>query len=457
MHFIKRENLKIISKHSAKRAVNSGVILWNKAKTLIPGGNQLLSKRAEMFLPEQWPAYYSKAKGAYVWDLDGNRYLDMGIMGIGACMLGYADPDVNKAVIDAVNRGNVSTLNAPEEVELAELLCEIHPWADMVRYTRSGGEAMAVAVRIARAHTGREKVAFCGYHGWADWYLAANLADDKVLDGHLLAGLAPSGVPRGLKGTMLPFHYNVIEELEALVQEHGKEIGVIVMEPLKGQEPAPGFLEKVRAIADSIQAVLIFDEITVGWKITYGGAHLKYGVDPDIAVFSKAMSNGIPMAAILGRKAVMESAQDSFISSTTWTDNTGPAAAIATIRKMKKVQLPEHLDRVGSRIRKGWEDAAKHHNLHIKIAGVVPISSFTFEYGEDSQALKTLFIQEMLDRRFLAPTMCFASYAHTDVHIRKYLKAVNQAFGVIKDAIDTNTVHDRLRGPIAHSGFARLN
>lgn len=447
---------KAITKTPSRR-INSGVRLWERAKKIIPGGNQLLSKRSEMFLPGQWPAYYSKAKGAYVWDLDGNKYLDMGIMGIGACMLGYADPDVNRAVKAAIDRGSASTLNPPEEVELAELLCKIHPWADMVRYARAGGEAMAIAVRIARVYTGREKVAFCGYHGWADWYLAANIADDKALDGHLLPGLDAGGVPRGLKGTMLPFHYNAIDELEALVKEHGKDIGVIVMEPMKGQEPKDDFLQKVRAIADRIGAVLIFDEITVGFKMTYGGAHMKYKVYPDIAVFSKAMSNGFPMAAVIGRRKVMEAAQDTFISSTMWTENTGPVAALATLKKMKKIGLAKRLDAIGTKVRKGWTDAASKHGLSITIAGVVPISSFAFQYGDDSQALKTLFVQEMLDRGFLAPTMCFASYAHTDTHIRTYLAAVDATFAVLREAIETNTIHKKLRGPVAHTGFARLN
>jgi glutamate-1-semialdehyde aminotransferase len=175
-----------------------GQRLYTQAKTRIPGGTQLLSKRPEMFLPDQWPSYYSRARGVEVWDLDGNKYIDMSYNGIGACVLGAADPDVDEAVKAAIDAGSMSTLNAPEEVELAELLCELHPWAEMVRYARSGGEAMAIAVRIARAKTRRDRVAFCGYHGWHDWYLAANLAEEKALDGHLLPGLEPTGVPRGL-------------------------------------------------------------------------------------------------------------------------------------------------------------------------------------------------------------------------------------------------------------------
>lgn len=437
--------------------IGTGQKLWRKAKTLIPGGNQLLSKRAEMFLPEQWPAYYSKAKGAYVWDLDGKRYLDMSIMGVGSCILGYADPDVNAAVKKAVDNGSMSTLNAPEEVELAELLCKIHPWADMVRYARTGGEAMAIAERIARAHTGKDVIAFCGYHGWHDWYLATNLARKDGLKEHLLAGLLPAGVPKGLRGTILPFHYNKIEELEAIVRKEGKNLAAIVMEPIHNIEPTNDFLHKVRRIADETGAVLIFDEITVGWKLSYGGAHLAYGVDPDIAVFSKAMSNGYPMAAVIGRRAIMQAAQGSFISSTYWTERIGPVAALATLKKMKRMNVPKRLQQAGSQVRASWEQLAKKHGLRITLGGVVPISSFVFEYGADSQALKTLFVQEMLDRGFLATNMFFASCAHTDAHIKKYLRAVDKVFAAVADAVEAGDVRKRLRGPIAHTGFARFN
>lgn len=436
---------------------NTGQKLWIKAKKLIPGGNQLLSKRPEMFLPDQWPAYYAKAKGCEVWDLDGKKYIDMSIMGVGSCILGYADAEVNKAVKKVVSEGTMCTLNAPEEVELAELLTKIHPWADMVRYARGGGEAMAIAERIARAHTGRDVIAFCGYHGWHDWYLATNLARKDGLKEHLLAGLLPAGVPKGLRGTVLPFHYNKIEELEAIVKKTGKNLAAIVMEPIHGVEPKNNFLQKVRHIADRTGVVLIFDEITVGFKLCYGGAHLLYKVNPDIAVFSKAMSNGYPMAAVIGRRKVMEAAQNSFISSTYWTERIGPVAALATIKKMKKVNAPQKIKRAGKTVRAGWEKLAMKHGLSITIGGVIPISSFTFQYDKDSQALKTLFVQEMLDRGFLATNMFFASCAHTDAHIKKYLHAVDEVFAVLSKAIKTKAIYKKLRGPIAHSGFERLN
>lgn len=433
-----------------------GQKLWRKAKTLIPGGNQLLSKRAEMFLPELWPAYYAKAKGAYVWDLDGRRYLDMGRMAVGSCLLGYADPDVNKAVKEAVDRGSMSTLNVPEEVELAELLCDIHPWARMARYARGGGEAMAIAVRIARAHTGRDVIAFCGYHGWADWYLATNLKDPDGLNDHLLAGLEPKGVPRSLRDTVIPFHYNAMEELEKIVAEHKGKLAAIVMEPIHNIEPKDRFLEKIRRIADENGAVLVFDEVSIGWKLTYGGAHLMYGVNPDIAVFSKAMSNGFPMAAVIGTREVMQAAQDTFISSTYWTDRTGPAAALATLKKMKKINVPKRIAQAAARMRAAWASAAKKHGLSITIGGSVAYNSFSFAY-DDAQALKTLFTQEMLRHGILASTEFNPSCAHSEEHVRTYARALDDVFGVVRAAIDAGDVRKRLHGPVAHSHFARLN
>ncbi len=433
----------------------TGQKLWQKAKKLIPGGNQLLSKRAEMFLPDQWPAYYSRAKGCEVWDLDGVKYLDMGRMAVGSCLLGYADKDVDAAVIDAVKRGSMSTLNAPEEVELAEMLINIHPWAGMVRYARGGGEAMAIAARIARAHTGRDIIAFCGYHGWQDWYLATNLGTKDGLKEHLLAGLSPTGVPTGLRGSIVPFRYNHLEELEAIVKKYGKRLAAIVMEPIHGEEPKNNFLQKIRRIADKTGAVLVYDEVSIGWKINHGGAHLIYGVTPDIAVFSKSMSNGFPMAAIIGKTKVMQAAQDTFISSTYWTDRTGPAAALATLKKLKRLNAQRKLVALGLQMRKGWSAAAKKHKIEIKVASG-PYTAFSFVH-KDAQALRTLFTQEMLERDILAANDFNPSLAHKEVHFKRYFKALDEVFGVVADAVKKGDVHKRLRGPVAHSHFARLN
>lgn len=438
-----------------KNTTKKGVALWRRARKIIPGGGQLLSKRSEMFLPDQWPSYYTKAKGIEVWDLDGNRYLDFSIMGIGSCPLGYADPDVNRAVKLAVDKGSMSTLNSPEEVELAELLLKLHPWAGGVRYARTGGEAMAIAVRIARAASRKDKIVFCGYHGWTDWYLAANLAHKKNLDGHLLPGLDPLGVPRALRGTSLPFRYNHIEELERLVKKY-KDIGVIVIEPYRHHEPEKDFLGNVRQIADRIGAVLIFDEITIAWRINLGGIHLLYGVNPDMAVFGKAMSNGYPMAAVIGKKKIMEAAQKTFISSTCWTERIGPTAALATIKKLRSKRVPAYLEKIGNLIVMGLAGLSKKHGLKLKILPPPQAVTFSFDYGEKSQAVRTLFTQEMLKRGFLASNLLYISYAHKPYQVKNYLKACNDVFRIIKKAIDSKKVLKLLKGPVAHSGFKRL-
>ena len=434
----------------------TGPKLYARAKTRIPGGTQLLSKRPEMFLPGQWPTYYSKAKGCSIWDLDGREFVDMTTTGIGACLLGYADDDVNTAVKKSIDAGTLATLNAPAEVELADLLCELHPWAKMARYTRSGGESMAVAVRIARAHTGRDVVAFCGYHGWCDWYIAANLSSDHKLDGHLLPGLDPAGVPRQLAGTALPFRYNKIDELRSIVQQHGKNLAAVIMEPIRYDMPADGFLHQVRELAHQAGAVLVFDEITCGWRNNLGGTHLTLGVEPDVAVFAKSTSNGFPFGAVIGREQVMQAAQSSFISSTYWTEAMGPTAAVATIQKMKRINLSKLTARAGERVQQGWTKLAGKHGLDLKIAGRPALSHFTLNYSDKVPAIKTLLTQSMLDKGYLANLAFYATSAHTDAIVDRYLGALDETFGELKQAIEKNDVESRLRGPIAHSGFQRL-
>ena len=434
----------------------TGQELYKKAKKLIPGGTQLLSKRPEMFLPDLWPSYYSKAKGVEVFDLAGNHYIDMSIMGVGACVLGYADPDVDRAVKEAIDNGVMCTLNAPEEVELAELLCELHPWAQMVRYGRSGGEAMSIAVRIARAHTKSDIVAFCGYHGWTDWYLAANLGDYEALDGHLMPGLSPAGVPRGLTGTALPFHYNNLDELKGIVKSHRNQIAAIVMEPQRDHAPAPGFLETIRDIATEIGAVLIFDEITTGFRMTTGGIHLLHGVNPDIAVFAKAMANGYPMAAIIGTEDVMQAAQSTFLSSTNWTEKTGPVAALATIRKYRKNNVSAHIIDIGNKVVDGWQKLAGQSKLKLNTDATIPsLAHFSLPYS-DELPLSTLFTQLMLKKGYLAFHQFKPSFAHQPHHVQKYLDVSSEVFPILADAADKGNAASLLDGPQARRGFHRL-
>jgi Glutamate-1-semialdehyde aminotransferase len=435
-------------------SLGTGQKLWKRAKRVIPGGNMLLSKRPEMFLPDRWPAYFSKAKGCRVWDLDGKEYIDMSIMGIGTNILGYGHPEVDEAVCRTVTAGNMSTFNCPEEVYLAERLIDLHPWAEMVRFARTGGEANAIAIRIARAASGRDKVAFCGYHGWHDWYLAANLCDDQILDGHLLPGLEPKGVPRNLKGTVLPFTYNNYSELEALVCHH--DIGVIKMEVSRNTEPDKGYLEDVRQLATDRNIVLIFDECTSGFRQTFGGLHKYYGVEPDMAVFGKALGNGYAISAIIGRREFMEATQSTFISSTFWTERIGPTAALKTLEVMERERSWERITETGREIGRRWQALASKYDISININGLPALICFSFPHPEMLK-YKTLITQEMLKKGFLAATSVYVCTEHTSEIVDEYFEELDPIFEIIRECESGRSVDTLLEGPVCHAGFKRLN
>ena len=435
--------------------MGKGQDLYKKAKTLIPGGTMLLSKRPEMFLPENWPSYFSKAKGCKIWDLDGKELLDMTIMGIGTNTLGYGHDFVDNAVMESVRNGNMSTLSCPEEVYLAEKLVEMNPWADMVRFARSGGEANSIAIRIARAASGKDKVAICGYHGWHDWYLSANHNTRDSLSGHLLPGLNPSGVPKALKDTVLPFHYNNFEELLDLVENN--EIGVIKMEVLRNFGPEDNFLHKVRDLATRKNIVLIFDECTSGFRETFGGIYKKFGVEPDMAMYGKTIGNGYALTAVVGKKCVMEAAQTSFISSTFWTERIGPTAALATLKVMEEIKSWEIITSIGKKVQEGWKSLASLHGLEIEVAGIPSLSTYSFK-SENALAYKTLIAQEMLKKNILASTNFYASISHEDSYLEKYFLELDKVYAIIKKCEHKELkINNLLVGPICHSGFKRLN
>ncbi len=447
-HLLRMEKL-MYSLDELKKS--KGMALYNCAKTLIPGGTQLLSKRPEMFAPDVWPSYYSKAKGCRVWDLDGREFIDMSIMAVGACILGYADEDVDGAVIESIQKGVNSTLNCPEEVELAEALIELHPWFGMVRYARSGGEALSVAVRIARAKTKREKVLFSGYHGWTDWYLAANLADKSALDGQLMPGLEPNGVPRGLAGTAIPFNFNDIESLRETIRGQESEIAAIIIEPARGEEAPNDYLKTLREIASEIDTVLIFDEITSGYRMCAGGIHRRYGIYPDMAVFAKSMANGYAMSAILGTEYVMQAAQSTFISSTNWTEKIGPTAALATLKKYQSEQAEKHLITTGNRVKEIWRTAAIANGLEINVTGLPSLTAFAFKARHPLE-LNTRFTIEMLKEGFLGFRQFKPSLAHNSDDLSFYEVAVGRVFGMLSADLECT----KLDTPKHHSGFQHL-
>lgn len=435
--------------------MGTGQDLYRRAKTIIPGGTQLLSKRPEFFLPDNWPAYYSRAKGCEVWDLDGVKFLDMSYMGVGSCLVGYADDEIDDAVVAAIRGGNMSTLNAPEEVELAETLCRLHPWAEMVRYARAGGEACAMAIRIARAYSKRDVVLFGGYHGWSDWYLAANLADPSNLNRVHLAGLSPDGVPRALAGTAFPFFYNDVQSFVDLMARHAGKVGAVIIESVRDKSPNKEFSDTLGRLTEEQDVPLIIDEVSAGWRMNVGGAHLIHDIHPDLAVFAKGMSNGYPMSAVIGKRHIMEAAQGSFISSTYWTDRAGPVAALATIRKVEREEIPTHLVSAGRAVKAIWRDKAELQGVAIEVGGIDPIGHFKFVHAEPL-VLKTLFTQLMLARGFLATTSFYASFAHKEEHVSAYASAVGEVFAEIARAVEGGDPRRLLEGPVCHSGFQRL-
>ena len=438
--------------------MRKGQDLYNRAKQVIPGGTMLLSKRPEMFLPDNWPAYYKRASGCHIWTLDDSKLLDMTIMGIGTNILGYGHPDVDNAVIDTVKNGNMSTLNCPEEVALAERLVSMHPWSDMVRFARSGGEANAIAIRIARAASGKDKVAICGYHGWHDWYLSVNLSSRRGLDGHLLPGLEPNGVPSNLEGTTLPFSYNRLEELRALFEQHD-DLGVVKMEVSRNEGPEDGFLQGVRDLCDKHGAVLIFDECTSGFRETFGGLHLKYGVDPDIAMFGKAMGNGYAITAVLGRREVMEAAQKTFISSTFWTERVGPTAAVVALDVMENIKAWEVITEKGQFIKRRWHEIANRQHLSISISGLDALACFQLtDHPESWLNQKTFITQEMLKRGILASNSIYSTIAHKETDFVEYFENLEEVLMQLRNLLlEDSTLMDALDGPVCHSGFKRLN
>jgi len=423
----------------------SGPQLWEKAKEKISCGTGLLSKRAHLFDPQSWPCYFSRAKGAHVWDLDDRRYIDF-TGGVGAILLGHADDEVNAAVKRRVNLGSYATLASPDEVKLAEVLLDLHPWAGKVRYARGGGEALGLAVRIARAATGKSGIAFCGYHGWSDWYLAANLGDDAALDGHLLPGLQPLGVPRELAGTAVPFRYNDIASFKAALQKLEGKLAAVVMEPMRSELPRDGFLQQVIAECHAAGAVYVLDEVTSGWRFGFPGAAPGLGIQPDIAVYAKAISNGYPAGAIIGKDSVMDAANSSFISSSYWTDGVGTAASLACIGKMQREGVQQHVWQMGGRLQSGLREvAARHPELQLKIGGMPCAPSLAF----GNSAAKPLMIRHMIERGYLMSSQLYATWSHMEEHISGMLAALDEALAIVAQSpLEPATG--------AQQGFARL-
>lgn len=409
--------------------MNKGQKLYLKAKKIIPGGVQLLSKRPEIYLPDKWPSYYKSAKGCNIQTLDGKNLLDFSNCSVGMCPLGYANKFVNNEVQKNIRNGNICTLNSPYEIELAKKMISLHPWSSQVKYTKSGGEAVSVAIRIARAYSKKEKILFCGYHGWHDWYIAAN-KNSSNLDQHLLPGVSSNGVPNSLKNTVIPFEYNNESDFNKKFFKNLKNLACVIMEPTRSVPPNENFIQNIKKFCKKNNIILIFDEITTGWRECLGGVHLKYNVSPDFSIFSKGTSNGFPLGIILGNDK-LKAAETSFISSAYWTESMGFVAALKTIEYMEKNSVQKKLIKKGRLIKKIWKDASEKYKVPIEINGLDALANFSFRTKHRNHVM-TYFTEQMLKFNILANGNFFPMISHKKNYIDSYKIAFEKTMRKIK-------------------------
>lgn len=399
-------------------AVKRSNDLYRRAQELIPGGTQTISKRPERYVPGKWPAYFEKARGPHVWDLDGNEYLDY-VMALGPIILGYNHPSVNEAIAAQLNKGSISTLQSPLEVALAEKLVEHIPSAEMVRFMKTGAEATAMAVRIARAHTGRPRVVSCGYAGWHDWWVAKGTMGSSRGDASL------RGVPRELDKLVTDLVYGDAAALRALAATDGTDVACIMIDTFEVSDQG-AFLHLARKTADDIGAVLAFDEIITGYRMGLGGAQGLYGVTPDLSTFGKAMANGMPISAIVGRREVMEVAGELWITSTFGGEALSLAAALATIAELEKPATLGRIHEVSARLDRGFQRLAERDE-RVEAFGQVSMPGLRYR-GVDSGLRAGAFVAGMLEEGILTRPnyVFFPTAALTDEDVARTLETAEK-------------------------------
>ena len=409
--------------------MNKNKKTWNRSKKIILRGNSLFSKNPENF-SKDWPAYFDKAKGCEIWSIDKKKYIDFSYMGIGTNILGYSNSKIDNHVKKIISKGTMSTLNCVEEVSLSQQLIKMHPWSSMCKFTRTGAEASAVAIRIGRIYSKKNKIAICGYHGWHDWYLSVNLKGKKKLDTHLFKNLNIDGVDKNLKNSSVAFKHNDLDSFKNMIRKN-KDIGVVIMEVERFNEDDKNFLKYIRDYTKKYKIALIFDECTSGFRQTFGGLHLKYKINPDICILGKALGNGYPINAVVGTKQIMHQAQKSFISSTFWSDRIGPAAALKTLEIMKKERSWVKLKKLGIYFKKNFKLILKKYSVSGDIIGTGSLLQFKIDKLDDS-FLKKFFASNMLRRGILASNVIYLSTAHSEILLKKYLSAIDATIDKLK-------------------------
>lgn len=424
---------------------------YNNKKILF--GGMLLSKRVDQFIPGKWPNFYSSAYGCKIKNKK-RSFLDFSLMGVGTNILGYANKNINRKVKKLLDNSNVSTLNSDFHLKLSKELIKINNWSSKCFYAKTGGEANSIALRISRCFNNKNKVAICGYHGWKDWYLSANIRKKNNLDHVLLSGLQTLGIPLEYKNMVHPFFYNDIKSLEKIIKRE-KNIGTIFMEVQRNINPKNNFLKNIRKIADKNNIVLIFDECSSGFRENFGGIYKKYNVVPDIVVYGKAIANGYPLTAILGKEKIMNAAQNSFISSTFWTDSLGAAAALETLNEMQRIKSWLIIKKIGKNIKKFWSKLSIRYEVDIEISGIDAMPSFNFK-SKKNEYYKTFITQEMLKKNILASNTVYCCIQH-EKFLKIYFKELEVLFKKIKYFEDYGNIIKYMESPVIKKGFQRLN
>jgi glutamate-1-semialdehyde-2,1-aminomutase len=413
-----------------------------RARAVVPGAAQTFSKGPTVFVQGAAPNFLARAQGAYAWDVDGNRYIDY-IMGLGPVILGHGYPAVNDAVRSQLDVGASFSLPHPIEVEVSELLLEFVPWAQMVRFAKNGSDATSGAVRLARAFTGRDVVACCGYHGWQDWFIGSTSRS--------------RGVPEAVSALTMPFRYNDLDALAAVFEAHGERVACVIMEPVAFTAPKPGFLEGVKELCRANSSLLIFDEVVVGFRMALGGAHARFGVEPDLACFGKAIANGFPLAAIVGRRDVMKLFEDVFFSFTFGGEAVSLAACRATLRELRERDVLAHLWRIGEQLKQRTNRLIEQTRLAscVSCVGFAPWTTLSFRdhNGQSSLLIRSLFQQEVLKRGVLTHGNHMLSLSHDETIVDETLHAYEPAFTVLADALRNREVEGRLEGPPVQAVF----
>ena len=419
--------------------------LLQKAERLIPACTQTFSKGPSQFVQGVAPNFVSRAEGCKLWDVDGNEFIDY-TMALGPMILGYNYPRVNEAITSQLREGTTFTLPHKIEVELAELLVDIIPCAEMVRYGKNGSDVTSAAVRVARAYTGREKIACCGYHGWQDWYIGTTSRN--------------RGVPKCVRDLTLTFEYNNIESLVEVFDKNKDEVACVIMEPVSTIEPRDNFLEEVKKIAHENDAILVFDEVVTGFRIALGGAQEYYGVVPDLACFGKGMANGMPISAIVGKSDIMKEFEDVFFSFTFGGETLSITAAIATIEEIIEKEVIEHIWDVGKYLIEGTQKLIRENELerYVEIRGLPPrtVMIFRDEEGGESMEMKSLFQQECIKRGILFTGAHNISLAHTEEIVDKTLEVYGECMIILQDGIEKDNIKEKLEGSVVSPVFRKI-